>query len=105
MGQVAIIAYKPKPGKETALRELVETHVPRLHKEGLVTNRGQILLKAADGTVIEIFEWLSPKAIQQAHDNPVVNQMWGEFAEVCDYIPLNQLPETANLFAGFTPLN
>lgn len=98
------MAYKPKAGKAGALKELTKTHVPRLKKEGLVTDREAIIMEAADGTIIEVFEWLSPEAIQQAHTNAAVQQMWGEYAEVCDYIKLNSLIEAGNMFAEFTPV-
>jgi len=42
MGRIVIVAYKPKPGKAAALKELTKTHVPRLYKEGLVTDREPI---------------------------------------------------------------
>ena len=105
MGSIVIVAYKPKPGKAGALKVLTKTHVPRLKKEGLVTDRAAVIMEAADGTVIEVFEWLSQEAINNAHHNPAVLQMWAEYAEVCDYIPLNTLPEAGNLFAGFTPID
>ncbi|HEY0244111.1 MAG TPA: hypothetical protein VGC01_00990 [Mucilaginibacter sp.] len=105
MGRIVIVAYKPKPGKAEALKELTKTHVQRLHKEGLVTNREPVIMETADGTVIEVFEWLSAEAIQKAHQNPEVQKMWGEYAEVCDYVPLNNLVEMGDLFADFTPVN
>jgi hypothetical protein len=105
MGRIVIVAYKPKPGKATALKKLTETHVPRLREQGLVTDREPIILEAADGTLLEMFEWLSPEAIQQAHRNEEVHKMWAEYAEVCDYVPLSQVPEANSLFAEFTPLN
>jgi len=105
MGRIVIVAYKPKPGKAEALKELAKTHVPRLLREGLVTNRTPVIVEAADGTIIEVFEWLSAEAIQQAHQNPEVQKMWGEYAAVCDYVPLNTVPEASNLFADFLPLD
>lgn len=62
-------------------------------------------METADGTIIEMFEWLSAAAIQQAHTNPAVHQLWAEYAAVCDYVPLNTLPETANLFAEFNAVD
>ncbi|MBD1392621.1 hypothetical protein [Mucilaginibacter glaciei] len=101
MGRIVIVAYKPKEDKADALRLLVKTHVPRLLKLGLVTDREPVIVESEDGTIVEIFEWLSAEAIQQAHSNLVVHQMWSEFAEVCDYVPLKTLNETANMFAEF----
>ena len=105
MGRIVIVAYKPKPGKAEALKALTKTHVTRLREQGLVTGREPTLLETADGTIVEMFEWLSPEAIQQAHRNIEVHKMWTEFAEVCDYVPLSDLPETKGLFAEFTPLD
>ncbi len=105
MGSIVIVAYKPKPGKAEALKALTKTHVPRLRKEELVTDREAIMMEAADGTIVEVFEWLSDEAIQKAHSNPEVLKMWGEYAEVCDYVPLNTLSESSMMFAGFVPVN
>lgn len=105
MGKIVIAAYRPKPGKADALKALMTTHLSRLKSEGLVTDRQSIIMEAADGTIVEVFEWLSAEAIAQAHHNPVVLQMWQEYGEVCDYIPLNSLAESDKLFADFEPLN
>jgi len=101
MGRIVIVAYKPKPGKAEALKELTKTHVERLKMEGLVTDRAPVIMETADGTLIEVFEWLSAEAITQAHSNPAVHQMWAEYAAVCDYVPLNSLSEANNMFAEF----
>ena len=105
MGKLVIACYKPKHGKSAALKELCKTHVARLKKEGLVTDRLPVIMEAADGSVIEVFEWLSQQAIDNAHQNPAVLQMWSEYAEVCDYVPLNTLAEANNMFAAFNPVD
>ncbi len=105
MGRTVIVGYKPKPGKEAALKELMKTHLPRLKQEGLVKNKESYIMEAGDGTIVEVFEWLSDEAIQQAHTNTAVLQMWGEYAEVCDYIPVGNLAEAGNLFSGFIALD
>lgn len=101
MGRIVIVGYKPKPGKNEALKTLMRTHLPRLKAEGLVTDRESIIMEAGDGTIVEVFEWLSQEAINNAHKNPVVLQMWGEYAEVCDYVPIRSLAEAGSLFSGF----
>lgn len=105
MGRIVIVAYKPKPGKAVPLKQLTKTHVPRLRAEGLVTDREPIIMETADGTIIEVFEWQSAEAINQAHQNKVVHEMWIQYAEVCDYVSLNSLSETADMFAEFTPVD
>lgn len=104
MGRIVIVGYKPKPGQNEALKTLMKTHLPRLKQEGLVTERESIIMEAADGTIVEVFEWISEEAIQNAHKNPAVLQMWGEYAEVCDYVPVGSLAEAASLFSSFEPV-
>lgn len=103
MGDVVIVAYRPKPGGEAGLEALVRDHVPRLRRLGLATERTPVFARAKDGTVVEMFEWREG-AVDRAHGLPEIHAMWGEFAEVCDYVPLRDLAEAADLFATFAPL-
>jgi hypothetical protein len=104
MGRIVMVGYKPKQGKSEALKKLMKTHLPRLQQEGLATGRASILMEAADGAIVEVFEWVSDEAIRNAHTNPAVLQMWAEYAEVCDYVPIGSLPEMGNLFSKFKPM-
>ena len=103
-GVIVIVAYRPKSGKEKETLELVRHRVPTLRKEGLVTDRAPTIMRARDGTIIEVSEWKSQEAIDAAHKNPNVLAMWNEFFAVCDCVPLNTLPESAEMFAGFEPV-
>jgi len=104
MGRIVIVAYQPKPGKEDALRQLTKEHHSRLLKENLVTERIPVIMEAQNGTVIEVFEWISEEAIQQAHTNTAVLQLWQEYSEVCEYIPIGNVAEASSLFSSFMPL-
>jgi hypothetical protein len=103
--RIVIVAYKPKAGKEEMLRGLMREHLPVLKQLNLVTERNSIIMEAADGTIIEVFEWKSKAAIEQAHTNPEVLKMWAKYAEACDYIPVGKVIETENLFSEFTPFS
>jgi len=104
-GVIVIAGYKPKPGKDKELAALMGTHVSRLRKENLVTDRAPIIMKSEDGTILEVFEWKSAEAIQSAHTNPVVQEMWAEYSEVCEYVPASEVKEISQLFSNFEPLN
>jgi quinol monooxygenase YgiN len=103
-GVCCIVAYRPKPGKEQELLKLVRKRVPTLRKEGLATDRVPTIVRAKDGTIIEVSEWKSHEAIDAAHKNPTVLAMWEKFFAVCDCVPLNTLAETQDMFAGFEPV-
>ena len=104
-GVIVIVAYRPKSGKESETLDLVRSRVPTLHKEALVTERTPIIMRARDGTIIEVSEWKSQEAIDAAHKNPNVLAMWNRFFAVCDCVPVNQLSESAEMFAGFEPVS
>ena len=103
-GVCVIVAYRPKPGREKEILELVRERVPTLRKEGLVTERVPTIMRAKDDTIIEVSEWKSREAIDAAHKNPNVLAMWGKFFAVCDCVPLNTLAEANEMFAGFEPV-
>jgi hypothetical protein len=104
MGSISVACYRPKPGCEEALLAEVRDHLPPLRALGLVTGRIPIVMRAQDGTVIEIFEWVSQEAIASAHSNPVVLEIWKRFEAVCSYeVPAN-IAEFQNLFGHFEPV-
>lgn len=103
-GVIVIVAYRPKPWKEKELLELVLSRVPTLRKENLVTDRVPTIMRARDGTIIEVSEWKSREAIDAAHKNPNVLAMWNKFFAICDCVPLKTLAETKEMFASFEPI-
>jgi quinol monooxygenase YgiN len=104
MGSVVIACYKPRPGQEAALLELVANHMPPLRAEGLVTDRLPIVMRCKDGTVVEVFEWVSQEAIAGAHKNPAVLDLWKKFEAVCWYEMPANIPEFQNMFSHFDPV-
>lgn len=104
MGDMVIVAYRPKSGCDDALFELVKDHVPYLRRLGLVTDRSAHILQVQNGIIVEIFEWKTG-ALVSAHETADVQALWQKYAEVCDYVPLNELPETSDLFAQFKPID
>lgn len=104
MSRVVIACYRPKPDKQEALRELMKDHLAILKSQDLVTDRTSIMMEAEDGTIIEVFEWKSEAAMESAHTNSVVQAMWEEYAEVCEYVPVADVAEAAQVFSEFIPL-
>ena len=104
MGRSVIVAYRPKPGMQEQLRALVARHVELLHDEGLVSAKPPYAMCAADGTIVEVFEWLSQDAIDRAHASPKVQALWAEFSLACDYVPVGSLAETSRPFSEFRSL-
>ena len=103
-GIICIVAYRPKPGHEKELLEIVRSRVPTLRKEGLVTDRVPVIMRAKDNTIVEVSEWKSREAIEEAHQNPRVLAMWDKFFAICDCVPFKTLAEAEEMFPNFQPL-
>ena len=105
MCRTVIVLYRPKKGKDKHLLQLIKDHIPILRTQNLVTDREPIAMRAADGTVVEVFEWKSTEAIKQAHHNKAVQELWVKFSQVCDYeIPVN-VKEFQMLFSEFETID
>ena len=99
-GNLVMALYRPKPGKDAAVRALIARHVPTLRSLALATERPVLLLQADDGTYLEIFEW-KPGAAQAAHTNPGVLEIWGPMHEAADFVRLADLEESGRPFPHF----
>ena len=99
-----IVVYRPKLGKANETAELVRSRVPTLCNEGLATDRTPTIIRARDGTIIEVSEWKSQEAIDAAHKNPNVLAIWSKFSRSATASRSTPLPESAEMFAGFEPI-
>jgi hypothetical protein len=102
--QIVFAMYRPNRGKDTELRGLIARHVPALRKLGLVTKRDPLLLRASDGSYIEVFEWISNEAARRAHEHPEIAEIWEQMGVVGSFGKLRDLPEADREFPNFEPL-
>ena len=104
--ETVIAAYRPKPGKDQELRKLIREHRKTLTRAHLITSRPTMVLRArSDGTLLEIFEWTSSKAADEAHQHPAIRAMWNKLAQVADFIPLSAVQEAGKAFSHFEGVN
>ena len=101
MGVMVMALFRPKSGKEAELMDCMRDHLPVLRSQGLATDRVTTILRASDGTLIEIFEWMSQAAIDAAHTNAEVAKLWARYEQCCDYVTLADLAEAKEMFPGF----
>ena len=104
MGVMVIASFRPKPGRDGDLLACMRDHLPVLRAERLATDRPSTILRAQDGTLLEIFEWTSQEAIDAAHANPAVLALWERYAACCDCVTLSDLAEARAMFPAFAPV-
>ena len=101
MGRFVIAAYRPKTGMHAQLLSAVARHWRVLRAENLISERPAHVMRAADGTIVEVFEWLSAEAIERAHGNAAVQALWAEFGAACEFVPVGSLAESQHMFSEF----
>jgi len=101
MGVMVMALFRPKAAGDADLMACMRDHLPVLRAQGLATDRASTILRAADGTLVEIFEWVSAAAIDAAHANPAVLALWERYATCCDYVSLSDLAESRSMFPSF----
>ena len=100
---VVFALYRPHPGKDAELRRLIAQHLPVLRRLELATDRPAILVRAKDGTYIEVFEWRNEESAKLAHEHPEVARVWEAMGQVADFPALDSLEEAKQPFSHFEP--
>ena len=101
MSILAFAMYKPKPGKEQELNTLLVDHLPTLERLGFKTSTPAFVVQSTDGTIIEIFEWVSEETKRAAHVHPDVKRIWEPMDALCTYPAMKDLPEAQKPFPEF----
>lgn len=105
MGVIVVAVYRPKRKQAEKLLELVKAHGPCVKEQGLASDRPRLVMRAEDGTIIEIFEWKDEAAAGAAHSNEAVQKIWSAMGDAADFIPLAEVPGADMLFSHFEPLD
>lgn len=75
------VTYRPKPGTEEKLLELIKKHGPALKSSGLLVGELPVIYRATDKRsgdkfFIETFSWRDADAPEAAHQMPEVMAVW-----------------------------
>jgi hypothetical protein len=99
--KIAIIVYRPREGRTQELIDSLLENIPVMRKLDLVTYREQIIAKAKDGSILQIFEWVEEDSQDKAMAHPVVQDMWMKASKISDFqkpMLLAEFQETLSMF-------
>ena len=101
MGRIVIAVFKPNPGQEEQLKQVIADRLPLLRGLGLATDRINITMQASNGEILDVSEWVDDAAIDRAHESPEVMKHWERYEECCEYVELKSLAEAGHMFSTF----
>jgi quinol monooxygenase YgiN len=92
------VTYRPKPGKEQELLELIKKHGPALQATGLIVGGLPTIYRASDKRsgekfFIETFSWRDEDAPEAAHQMPEVMSVWEPMTPILAGMQLAVLEE------------
>jgi hypothetical protein len=94
------VTYRPKPGKEQELFDLVMKHGPVLAATGLITGDKPQVYKAHNVRTnqdyfIEIFSWRDEKASGLAHQTPELMAVWEPMTPILEQLEISVIDAVA----------
>lgn len=92
--KVVMAAYRARHGRFEELCSIVKEKRDFMVGAGYYTERAPYLLVSEEDPdlLIEIFEWKSLEAIDNAHKDPSVHEIWGRMDGICSEV--GSRPET-----------
>ena len=105
MPRVAIIVLKPQKDKIGELIALLRKSHSTLLKFGIVTAREQILAMSSEGSIIQILEWTSKQAEEEAAVHDEVRELWMEAERLCEFQKPIEVNEFTQMFPSFEIIN
>lgn len=78
---------------------------PMLRRNGFITESRVIGLRARDGRILVIFEWVSVEAMDLAGEHPEVQEYWIEQDKISALEKPGDLPEFQRTIPMFEPVD
>jgi hypothetical protein len=100
--EYVICVYKPKPGMEKQLQDVLKKHLEVLVAAQLLASPDHLVMKSdTDGSYLEIIEWKSETAARHAHEDPSVTRIWSELGDCAEMVALKDIADAGVTFPHF----
>jgi hypothetical protein len=100
--ELAFAAYRPKAGRADDLLSLLAEDVATLRRRGHVTERPAPVVRTDGGEVLVVLEWSSDHAVDDAHADPEVVEVWKRKEQLAHFISPDALKGADVPFARWT---
>jgi len=101
MPRVSIMIFKPQKDKLGELIALLKQSRSTLLKFGKVTAREQILAMTIEESVIQILEWTSKEAEEEAAVHDEVRELWMQAERISEFQKPIEVREFNQMFPSF----
>jgi hypothetical protein len=100
--ELALSAYRPRPGKSEELVQFLAEELATLRRRGHVTERRAPVVQTENGELLVVLEWSSEHAVADAHNYSEVLAVWRWKEQLAEYISPGELAGSDVPFARWT---
>lgn len=102
--RLSFSAYRPRPGREDEVLPHLRDEVATLRSRGHITSRPAPICLTARGEYLVIAEWATETAVDDAHADEVILDVWRRKEELVEYIAPCDLDRSAVPFVSYDVL-
>ena len=99
--RLTLSVYRPRPGREGELLPHLHEEIAALRARGHITARPAVICRAPDGAYLVVSEWASPTAVDDAHGDESIVEIWRRKDGLAEYLAPADLDGSAAPFASY----
>jgi len=96
--------YRPRPGREEDAVPHFREEVAALRSRGHITNRPAPICRTARGEYLIVIEWATETAVDDAHADEVILEVWRRKEQLVEYLAPADLERSDVPFASYDVL-
>jgi hypothetical protein len=99
--RLTLSAYRARPGGDAEVLPHLRAEIATLRERGHITARPAAICRTADGNYLVISEWSTDTAVDDAHADTVITDVWRRKEELLEYLPPAELAGADAPFASY----
>jgi len=102
--RLSLSAYRPRPGRGDDVVPHLREEVATLRTHGYITSRPAPICVTGSGEYLVIVEWATETAVDEAHADDVILEVWRRKEQLAEYIAPADLDGSGVPFASYDVL-
>jgi len=99
--RLTLSVYRPRPDREDELLPHLREEIAALRARGHITARRAVICRAPSGAYLVVSEWASPTAVDDAHADASIIEIWRRKDTLAEYLAPADLDGSGVPFASY----
>ena len=99
--RITLSAYRAREGHADEVLPHLREGIATLRARGHITSRPAAICRTARGELLVVSEWSTEHAVDDAHEDPTILELWRRKEELVEYLAPGELAGSGVPFASF----